>query len=123
LNGISPRHRSPRIILFYPPFCEGKELSVETKNNNKAFRKTFVFYRFKFKMKFSLAIALLAATQSVVAFQQPRVAPVSSIRSVGLKAVAIDPTNMVPTTPQPKEPVEIDFSGVALSVSRSESIR
>jgi hypothetical protein len=74
-------------------------------------------------MKFSLAIALLAATQSVVAFQQPRVASVASLRSVGLKAVAIDPTNMVPTTPQPKEPLEIDFSGVALSVSRRESIR
>ena len=71
-------------------------------------------------MKFSVAVALLVSTTSVVAFQPSSFArTAATIRPSALRAIAIDSTtgNLPPVngTPEKKEP--LDLSGIALSVS------
>lgn len=72
-------------------------------------------------MKLSVAVTLLASASSAAAFQAPSCSSTTSRRiGSGLNAVAIEP----PTVPfqtlkqnkTPKERVEIDMTGIALSV-------
>jgi hypothetical protein len=88
--------------------------------------KTLCSSRFsltKVTMKFSVAVALLVSSSSVGAFQQSTTRSPLSFGNTRLQAVAIDPlTNGIPQPPsngqkEPSKRVEIDMTGIALSVS------
>ena len=69
-------------------------------------------------MKLSIAATVLVYTSGVVAFQQPISVSSSLRRDVGLRAIAIDPTEtVIPTQTEEEKKPEIDMTGIALSVS------
>lgn len=75
-------------------------------------------------MKISVAATALAFSSSVGAFQQ--IKPASFKQPTNLRAIAIDPSNIIPApTPEPEEKSNepFDMTGIAMSVSFRSILR